>query len=427
MKFVRPSAALVVFSLAATAAGLTQEQRKLNQQSFEYAWSTIQKVMWNPMPAGLDWQKVHDEFAPKIQSARSMAEARAAMQDMIHRLKMTHFAIVPGGIYEHLDLSKSGDGATGFDLRILDGRATVVSVVPTSPAYTAGVRPGWQIVSARGVNLDDIIRDVSAALPETTSKPLLLNRAVSAELEGPANQKLPMEFLDGQGDRVKLSIQLTPPRGNASTFGFLPTQHVWFESRKIGQAGYIRFNLFLDPTYVSNRFAEAIKSYMRCDGIIIDLRGNPGGIGAMSMGMAGWFIDRPGVRLGVMKTKENTLNFVVFPRPETFHGRVAIIVDELTASTSEIFASGLKDLGRARIFGSVTAGAALPSVFEKLPNGDGFQYAIATYISEGGRPLEGIGVKPDVPVQLTREALLAGKDPALDAALAWIQEKGNSQ
>jgi carboxyl-terminal processing protease len=97
-------------------------------------------------------------------------------------------------------------------------------------------------------------------------------------------------------------------------------------------------------------------------------------------------------------------------------------VDGTSASTSEIMAEGLKDLGRARIFGTHTAAAALPSVFEKLPDGDGFQYAIANYISEGGRPLEGLGVTPDVETPITREALLAGKDPALDAAVNWIKQ-----
>ena len=67
-------------------------------------------------------------------------------------------------------------------------------------------------------------------------------------------------------------------------------------------------------------------------------------------------------------------------------------------------AEGLKDLGRARIFGTRTAAAALPSLFEKLPNGDGFQYAIANYISEGGKPLEGLGVTPDVETPITRDS-----------------------
>src|SRR5262249_52447834 len=114
---------------------------------------------------------------------------------------------------------------------------------------------------------------------------------------------------------------------------------------------------------------------------------------------------------------------VINPRAKVFGGPVAVLVDACSASTSEIFAGGLKDLGRARIFGTRTAAAALPSTFERLPNGDGFQHAIANYISEGGQPLEGIGVSPDVEVKLTRESLLAGHDAVLDAALDWIRRQ----
>jgi carboxyl-terminal processing protease len=100
-------------------------------------------------------------------------------------------------------------------------------------------------------------------------------------------------------------------------------------------------------------------------------------------------------------------------------------VDSNSASTSEIFAGGLKDLDRARVFGTRTAAAALPSMIERLPNGDGFQYAMANYISKGGKPLEGLGVVPDVEVKLTREALLAGHDPVIDAAVEWIKKQRN--
>ena len=90
-------------------------------------------------------------------------------------------------------------------------------------------------------------------------------------------------------------------------------------------------------------------------------------------------------------------------------------------STSEIFAGGLKDLKLARVFGTRTPGAALPSTVEVLPNGDRFQYAFANYISVGGKPLEGAGVTPDVETPLTRSVLLEGRDPALDAAVSWIR------
>jgi carboxyl-terminal processing protease len=100
-----------------------------------------------------------------------------------------------------------------------------------------------------------------------------------------------------------------------------------------------------------------------------------------------------------------------------------VLVDGNSASTSEILAGGLKDLGRARVFGTKSAAAALPSIIERLPNGDGFQYAIANYISKGGKPLEGLGVVPDDEVLLTRKALLQGHDSVVDAALEWIKKQ----
>jgi carboxyl-terminal processing protease len=98
-------------------------------------------------------------------------------------------------------------------------------------------------------------------------------------------------------------------------------------------------------------------------------------------------------------------------------------VDEGSASTSEILAGGLQDLKRARIFGVRTAGAALPSDIVRLPNGDGFQFAQASYTSESGNVLEGAGVEPDMVVQQTRDSLLAGHDLVIEAADAWIHKR----
>lgn len=251
-------------------------------------------------------------------------------------------------------------------------------------------------------------------------------------LDGPLARKVRVEFLDGANRPAPLDIGRTPPRGEPAQFGYAPLVHTWMETREIESGiGYIAFNLFMDPARLMPRFGEAVKSCLKCDGMIVDLRGNTGGIAFMAMGMAGFFIERQNQMLGTMHMRQHMeqspLEFFINPRLPFYDGPLAILVDGLSASTSEILASGLKDLHRARIFGATTAGAALPSVIEKLPNGDGFQYARASYVSEGGKPLEGIGVVPDVQAAPTREALLAGRDPALDAALQWIhtRKKGN--
>jgi len=70
-----------------------------------------------------------------------------------------------------------------------------------------------------------------------------------------------------------------------------------------------------------------------------------------------------------------------------------------------------------------TSGQALPSVSERLSNGDILYHAIADFLNPFGKPLEGAGVTPDRVVPLTRQALLAGRDPALDAAMSWAAKQ----
>jgi len=411
----------LVLLFAAALSALGQARTQLDLESFEKAWTTIRDKHWQTKPGGLDWQAIHDEYRPRVEKAASHDEARAVIQEMIGRLKQSHFAIIPAVVYTALDDEvESGSGTTGIDLRVLGGHAVVTSLDPGSPAAQQGVRPGWQIDRAGG-------RDLQAVIDQARSNPavheLQLTRAILARLSGPIGRKLDIAFLDGSGKTVNMSLDLTAPRGTSSAFGNLPEQSVWFENKTFGSTAYVRFNLFLDLPHVMASFQQTVENCKTCDGLIIDLRGNPGGIGGMAMGMAGFLVDKPNQRLGTMYLRDSTLNFVVNPRAKVFSGPVAVLVDGCSASTSEIFAGGLKDLGRARIFGTPTAAAALPSAFERLPNGDGFQYAVANYISEGGQPLEGLGVTPDVVVELTRPALLAGHDPVVDAAIDWIRKK----
>jgi len=411
---------------AALAFALTPEQRQLNIDSFEQVWRTVRDKHWQVKPAGLDWQAVHDELRPAIEKADSMESARAVMNDMLGRLHQTHFGIVPAELYADVGgENQAHDRTTGLDVRVVESQVLVTSVETGSPAARAGVQRGWQMVQIAGVDLAPVVRKLNETYGKSSLREIMLRRAILSRLEGDGGQPVKVGFLDGANQPVTRNLARAKPKGTLTQFGYLYPSYVWLDASRVGggNIGYVSFNMFLDPARLMNLFGEAVSSCMQCDGFIIDVRGNPGGLGAMAMGMAGWFIDRPDQRLGTLYMRDTTLKFIVNPRAKTFAGPLAILVDGASASTSEILAEGLKDLGRARVFGTRTAGAALVSMFEKLPNGDGFQYAVANYISEGGQPLEGLGVTPDVVTPLTRQALLEGKDPALDAAIAWIQKK----
>ena len=204
----------------------------------------------------------------------------------------------------------------------------------------------------------------------------------------------------------------------------LASVHVHNAIRGMKTVGILRFNIWMPV--LSPQFDAAMDSLRDVDAMIIDVRGNFGGVGGMSMGIAGHFLDSA-LTIGTMHQRGAALKFVANPRRvdtkghsvRPFAGPLALLVDELSISTTEIFAGGLQQLGRARVFGVQTSGPALPSVPERLPNGDILYHAIADFTSPTGKPVEGDGVKPDVVAPITLKALREGKDPARDAALAW--------
>ncbi|QDV35013.1 S41 family peptidase [Tautonia plasticadhaerens] len=412
---------------AKAEAKLSEEQVRLNLESFDAVWETIRDKHFDPDLNGVDWPAVREELRPKVAEAGSMDEARGAMQEMIKRLNQSHFGIIPSSVYDAIDGDEDtdrGDGQAGLHVRAVDGEALVVLVEPGSPAEEIGIKPGWVVEAVEGKPVGPVLEKVVEAFEDSTQYDLYASRAVERRLGGPVGSERTATFRDGDGNSVEKTITLAKPRGTTARFGNLPPMQVYFESRVIDdEIPYVHWSAFFDPAGLIPKIGEAITGHLDAPGLVLDLRGNPGGIGAMAMGICGWLFGEAGQRLGTMSTRDTDLNFVVFPRPRTFDGPVAVLVDGCSASTSEIFAGGLQDLGRARIFGTRTAGAALPSVVVKLPNGDGFQYAFANYISADGEALEGSGVEPDQPAPPARDALLQGGDPALDAAVEWIRSQ----
>jgi carboxyl-terminal processing protease len=214
-----------------------------------------------------------------------------------------------------------------------------------------------------------------------------------------------------------------------SKLGFMPTVHSRMESETLtvdgSEIGLVRFNLWMLP--VMGPLDQAIDKFRNAQGIILDLRGNLGGIAGMLLGVSGHFLNDY-VSLGTLKMRGNELQFRANPRKvsptgqrvEPYAGSVAILVDGLSLSAAEIFAGGMQAIGRVRVFGEQTGGQALPAIWDKLPNGDVLYHAFGDFVTANGTRLEGRGVIPDELVPLTRADLLLGRDAPLKAAVDWI-------
>jgi len=422
------SRAIVAAITIACGSALVAAQVPQAAETFDAAWTIIKNTHFDKTMNGLDWDAVRAELEPRAAAAKTPAELRAVIRDMLNRLGLSHFALVPATADSPTDSNSGGDtsGDPGIDIRLL-GRDLVVTRV--GPEVTAPVRAGWRIVQIGQTLTADLLK----AIPESGNERLQKVeawRTAETRLRGPAGSKVDVTFEDGQGRPVKIALERRPEHGNPVTVGNLPTMYVRVEKdRKTTvsgkTAGVIKFNVWM--TAVDAQFQQAMDEFRKADGIIIDIRGNPGGLAAMLMGISGHFVSER-VSLGVMKTREGEFRFVANPRlvnasgerVNAFNGPLAILVDSMSGSASECFAGGMQSIGRARIFGQISMGQALPALFDRLPNGDLLIHAYGDFVTANGTRLEGRGVIPDESIPLDRADVLAGRDRTMEAALAWI-------
>lgn len=423
---MRRGAAAAALLLLAAAVGEAQAPQAL--ETFDAAWTIVRDTHFDRTFNGVNWDSVRTEFRPRAAAARSPSELRTVIRDMLGRLGQSHFTILPSQPDPSSGMA-SGTADPGFDVRLTADGILVASVEPDGPAAQAGVRPGWRVRAIGGTSVDALLQRIPEGTEERFRR-LEAWRGAQVQLRGPAASRVSVLFEDADGRRVERSLDRRPAIGQPVTVGNLPTMFVRVEARRQatprgGQAGIIAFNVWMAA--VDAEFQKAIDGMRSADGIVIDLRGNPGGLAFMLSGISGHFVaDR--VPLGAMKTRESDLNFVANPRlvnargerVAPYAGPVAILVDGLSGSASECFTGGMQAIKRARVFGETTMGQALPALFDRLPNGDVLIHAFGDFVTADGTRLEGRGVVPDEAVPLRRADLLAGRDRALDAALAWI-------
>ena len=423
--------------LVICATGATAVQENIHLETFDEAWRIIAETHWDPEFMGVDWEAVRQELRPRAAEAASVVDLRGVIREMLSRLGQSHFALWPGDAVGNIrasdgDVAGGSGGDPGFEV-VLVGDQFVVSVVdPKGPAAEVGVATGWMLQRAGSYEIGNgavlKLEDVDEHMLRVEAQ-----LAMRRRLSGSPGSTIRFGFLDENDKSRLVEIEVARPAGELSQFGNLPPTFAALESEVLQsdsniEVGVITFNVWLPV--ISRLFDEAIDQMRHADGIVLDLRGNPGGLGGMVMGIGGHFVDE-NLSLGTMRTRESSLQFITNPRRidtsgslvEPYAGPLAILMDNTSASTSEVFAGGLQAIGRARIFGQRSMGAVLPSLIDELPNGDVLQHAFADFvISETGVRLEGRGVIPDEVVDVTRSDLLDGYDLVLEAAIEWIEK-----
>ena len=426
----------------ATPDSRADARTKLRRAILDAAWTTVRDKHYDKTLGGLDWNAVRAKYEPLALGAPSEGAFYRVLNQMIGELGQSHMMITGPGAEDEVaadETAKPGDappdlpaeepaspaggpiGDPGLTVRIIEGRPTITRVRAGSSAEQVGLAPGYVVTQIGG-------RPLKA--PHNSTRPLRpveerfeLRRAAALRLAGPVGTRVTVSYLDDRDHPGKAVLVRDPPRGQAVQLGFLPPIYPEVRAYEVGDVGVIAFSIFfLDPVLGDIKKAVARFQEHHVRAIVLDVRGNPGGQGAMSIPVASLFVNQP-VRLGTLTFRDMGQKFDA--RPELgatpFLGPLAILTDEGTASTSEMFAAGLQEAKRAVVVGDTTLGAVLPSVVQQLPGGAVMQYVVADFKTPKGVMLEGRGVQPDRRVVETRAAFRGGRDPVLDAALTAIR------
>ena len=393
--------------------------------TFDYAWRYVKDSVPEGQVDPVAWQRVYDDLLPRARAADSPDELRPVLSDMLRSLGQSHYTVLSGGVNDTLSevlaMSPQGHGTAGgdpgVDVRLLDHRAIVTHVYPPAPFQL-----GDAIVSIEDRPVAPWIARLEDGVEDPWLAAAYTRFVVVQAMAAPPGQPVTVVVERG-ADTLTLAVTTTAAELVQGP-GLAGPEPLHTETRMISpRVGYLAFDHFLVP--VMERFVSALAE-LRASGaeaLVIDVRGNPGGLVLMVRGIGGYLVGDPDTSLGRMTTQAGTLELTANPPPpaQVFHGKVAVLVDELSASTAEVFAAGLQAIGRARVFGQPSAGRALPSTFISLPNGDILQVATGRLADPNGRALEGEGVAPDVVVPLDRATLSTGRDPVIEAALRWIE------
>ena len=409
---------LFVFVAPCLAQNLTAD----NLESIDLVWETVNKKHFDPTFSGIDWKAMHDRYNPQIVSSNSIEEFNRITNRMLFELGLSHLLVATEDMLKTYMPTLFSEGTVGMDVRWIQETAVIAKIKHRFPAHVAGMKPGYMITRIDGQDVNDIIRQAEALPPYNTRN---LRGGISnyllGAIDGSPNTSVSITYID-ENSQLKRKVISRQSRGVGKTISdAMPPVFIEFEAQRLeGNVGYIWFNHFADP--VDKLFIKALESMRDTQGLIFDIRSNPGGYFRVMDTIIEQLITEKKL-LYRFQLRDNTVERTLSPSVNPYLQPIVVLIDETSLSTSELFAACLQAIERAVIVGERSPGYLLGANWMRLPNGLSFMYTFLQPIPFDGRIVEGNGVKPDLEVRLNRKRLLRGKDNQLEAALSYISTK----
>jgi C-terminal peptidase prc len=390
--------------------------------TFEIVWQTVNDKYFDPTFGGLDWHAARERYRPLIAAAQDDEVFYGTINKMLFELNVSHIGVVPPDEKEQLEPILSAEGSIGMDIRLLDGDAVIMSCRPGSPASQAGLRPGFVVQRVNGKTVEQWAGEVWPIPPlHERNERKRVTAKLQEQFYGPLDTVVELVYLDAHGESHETVIQRAKRDGKVVLDAEFPPFYVEFESRRLDEEiGYIRFNAFIPP--VDQRFPEALESLRGTRGLIIDLRGNHGGVFPVRKGLAEQLVQERAL-FWSYKDRDSIQEVYLEPVQNAYGGPLVVLIDVMSASSAEEFSGALQAIGRAVVVGERSAGVCVVGDVMQLPNGALLMYPRAQTRTADGTVLEGRGVIPDIEVALDRSLLLQGIDSQLEAAIGYIKNE----
>ena len=357
-----------------------------SQQLFNLTWREVKDSYYDATMNNQNWSRWKEHYRGKINTDEDAKVAIATMLESLNDpysnfMNKTEFA------EQNIDIDSKVTGI-GVNIASIDGKIYILGIVDGSPAQNAQIKVGDIIYKVDGVDMSGkAISDVASCV------------------RGPVNSLVEIVILR---DNNKITKKLKRKEIKVKTV----KSSIDKDDKDIG---YIQITTFIGSS-TANEFVEALEKTKNTKGLIIDLRGNPGGLLPNAVFISNMFIEGGKEIVSIIgrngyknKIKAQNTQFII-KKP------IIILVDGSSASASEILSGALKDYNKAIILGTKTYGKGMVQQIIPLPNGTGINLTIAKYLTPKGTEINKKGIEPDIKVELTIDDIKNNNDKQLIAA-----------
>ncbi len=304
-----------------------------------------------------------------VEETQTKDLVQGALRGMLAGLD-PHSSFMTSDMFKEMQVETKGEfGGLGIQIGIKNNRLTVIAPIEDTPAFAAGIKAG----------------DTITKVDETLTKELTLMEAVQ-HMRGPRGTSVTLTVIrEGVEEPLLFTI----------TRDIIKIQSVRSKFLE-GNLGYVRLSQFQEST--AEDLTKAIEELIpkNIQGLILDLRNNPGGLLTAAVGVSEQFLDSGRMVVSIKGRNGKKDEYRARTGSKHYQFPMIVLVNHGSASASEIVAAAMQDWGKAVVIGTTTFGKGSVQTILPLSDGSGLRLTTAKYYTPKGKSIHSIGVQPDI-------------------------------